>query len=338
MVASPSTGPLVLIFGATGAQGGSVVQHLLESDKPYRLRAVTRDAAKSAAKKLAEEGCEVVQADVGNEADLGRVFEGVEVVFAVTDFWSHLSAARELADGKRLGDAAVKAATVKRFVWSGLEPVKEISGGKFSRVAHFDSKAAVTAYLRTLPLPLTVVQPACYFTNFSGYTPGMAPRLARGSSPSAAMEDKAVEFALPMRAGARIALIDARRDYGAFVRAAIEGAESGELLACAEEKSCEDLAREFQDVTGLPTTYRQLEADEFLAPFEKDGKGAIGSELLEMLQWFNEYGYYGPKPILPSQQAVTASRPLQTPYELETWKAWVGEQDWAWLVRGEREA
>ena len=36
----PST-PLVAVVGATGIQGGSVINALIESDKPYRLRGLT---------------------------------------------------------------------------------------------------------------------------------------------------------------------------------------------------------------------------------------------------------------------------------------------------------
>jgi hypothetical protein len=59
---------------------------------------------------------------------------------AVTNFWQHMSADKEIEDGKRIVDAAKAAGTVKQLIWSGLEPVKEISGGKFTGVGHFDSK------------------------------------------------------------------------------------------------------------------------------------------------------------------------------------------------------
>lgn len=50
-----------------------------------------------------------------------------------------MSAEKEVADGKAIVDAA-KSAGVELLVWSGLEPVKKVSGGKYTEVLHFDTK------------------------------------------------------------------------------------------------------------------------------------------------------------------------------------------------------
>ena len=54
---------ILTVFGATGTQGGSVVKSILGDPKTaaeFSIRAVTRDASKPAAQKLAESGAEVV--------------------------------------------------------------------------------------------------------------------------------------------------------------------------------------------------------------------------------------------------------------------------------------
>lgn len=54
---------IITVFGATGNQGGSVIAHLLKDatlSKEYKIRAVTRDQSKPAAKALADKGCELV--------------------------------------------------------------------------------------------------------------------------------------------------------------------------------------------------------------------------------------------------------------------------------------
>jgi hypothetical protein len=53
----------LVVFGATGGQGGSVVKTLLKDPKMmegWKIRAVTRDVNKPAAKALEEKGVEVV--------------------------------------------------------------------------------------------------------------------------------------------------------------------------------------------------------------------------------------------------------------------------------------
>ena len=50
----------IVVFGATGKQGGSVVTSLLD-DGVFHVKAVTRDPAKDNSKALASKGAEVVQ-------------------------------------------------------------------------------------------------------------------------------------------------------------------------------------------------------------------------------------------------------------------------------------
>lgn len=55
---------IIAVFGATGQQGGSVVDIFLNDPKlknEWSVPAVTRDITKESAKKLAAQGAEVVQ-------------------------------------------------------------------------------------------------------------------------------------------------------------------------------------------------------------------------------------------------------------------------------------
>lgn len=55
---------VLTVFGATGAQGGSVARAVLKHpqlSKEYKIRAVTRDPTKPKAMALKAEGIEVVQ-------------------------------------------------------------------------------------------------------------------------------------------------------------------------------------------------------------------------------------------------------------------------------------
>lgn len=80
--------PLLVVLGATGNQGGSVIKHFLnQSPATYRLRGLTRNASAASAQALTAEGVEMVAADVDDLSSLQRAFEGADAIFAVTDFW-----------------------------------------------------------------------------------------------------------------------------------------------------------------------------------------------------------------------------------------------------------
>ena len=62
-----ATKSLLTVFGATGAQGGSLIAHILARpslSNAYRLRGVTRDVGKPASLALREKGVEMVQVSV----------------------------------------------------------------------------------------------------------------------------------------------------------------------------------------------------------------------------------------------------------------------------------
>jgi len=66
--------PIFTIVGATGAQGGSIVEAALKAGT-YSVRAITRNTNSDKAKALAARGVEVVSADLNNELSLLKAFE-----------------------------------------------------------------------------------------------------------------------------------------------------------------------------------------------------------------------------------------------------------------------
>lgn len=64
----------VVIFGATGKQGGSVVDAFL-GDPAFKVRAVVRDPQSSPAQALQGRGVEVVKGDLFDEASLVKAFQ-----------------------------------------------------------------------------------------------------------------------------------------------------------------------------------------------------------------------------------------------------------------------
>ena len=78
---------ILVVFGATGQQGGSVVNYVIndpELSKQYKVRGVTRDPSKLAAQSLQQRGVEIVKGDVDDGESLKQVLQGSHTVFAIT--------------------------------------------------------------------------------------------------------------------------------------------------------------------------------------------------------------------------------------------------------------
>ena len=77
---------LITIFGATGAQGGSVVQSLLRNKSgSFKLRGITRHPEGNAAKALQSAGVEVIKADGLSKEEMVAALKGSWGVFANTN-------------------------------------------------------------------------------------------------------------------------------------------------------------------------------------------------------------------------------------------------------------
>ncbi|XP_023442795.1 nmrA-like family domain-containing protein 1 isoform X3 [Dasypus novemcinctus] len=76
--------------------------------------------------------------------------------------------------GKLLADLA-KRLGLRHVVYSGLENIKKLTGGKLA-AGHFDGKGEVEEYFRDIGVPMTSVRLPCYFENlFSYFLPQKAP-------------------------------------------------------------------------------------------------------------------------------------------------------------------
>lgn len=100
---------LVVIVGATGKQGGSVIRALLNDPtarSTFKLRGITRDVTKPAAQALTAKGVEMVSGDLGDKASIEKAFKDAYAVYAVTDYWAKMDKEVEVGQGKLLADAA----------------------------------------------------------------------------------------------------------------------------------------------------------------------------------------------------------------------------------------
>ncbi|XP_017808641.2 nmrA-like family domain-containing protein 1 isoform X2 [Papio anubis] len=164
---------LVVVFGGTGAQGGSVARTLLE-DGTFKVRVVTRNPGKKAAKELRLQGAEVVKGDQDDQVSMELALNGAYATFIVTNYWESCSQEKEVKQGKLLADLA-KHLGLHYVVYSGLENIKKLTAGRLT-AAHFDGKGEVEEYFRDIGVPMTSVRLPCYFENFlSHFLPQKAP-------------------------------------------------------------------------------------------------------------------------------------------------------------------
>jgi uncharacterized protein YbjT (DUF2867 family) len=155
---------IILVTGATGAQGGSVARYLLQDGK-FAVRCLTRNPGSAKALALQDAGGEIVRGDFDDFTSLSLAMSGVYGVFGVTNFWEHFE--HEYQQGKNL-ILAVVANKVDYFIYSSLPAAAKISRGRFT-LPHFDIKADLQDYAKSLKPDSAFVHVAGYYENFSSF-------------------------------------------------------------------------------------------------------------------------------------------------------------------------
>ena len=178
-----STKKVIAVLGATGAQGGGLVRAILaDKSGEFTVRALTRNINSDKAKALAHLGVEVVAANIDNYESLKKAFGGAYGVFAVTFFWDHFSAEKEIEEARLIAKAA-KDTNVKHIIWSTLEDTRKFIPlsdnrmptlqGKY-KVPHFDGKGEANNIFIDMNLPVTLFNTSFYWENFIYF--GLEPR------------------------------------------------------------------------------------------------------------------------------------------------------------------
>src|SRR6266545_1535071 len=151
---------LIAVAGATGQQGGAVARKLLSEG--WKVRALTRDVNKPAAKELAALGAEIVPGDMEVRSELDAAFKGAYGVFSVQNYWlPNVGFEGEIKQGKNVADAA-QAANVSHFVYASVGAAHRGMGQK-----HFDSKWQIEQHIQELGLPYTILRPVAFMDNMN---------------------------------------------------------------------------------------------------------------------------------------------------------------------------
>lgn len=174
---------IIAVVGATGAQGGGLVRAILnDKSGAFAARALTRNVNAEKAKALAQQGVEVVAADIDDVESVKKAFDGAYGAFCVTNFWEHFSAEKEVAQAKNMAQAA-KQAGVQHVIWSTLEDTRKwvplsdnrmpTLHGKY-KVPHFDGKGEADPLFAQAGVPTTLLLTSFYWDNLVYF--GMGPK------------------------------------------------------------------------------------------------------------------------------------------------------------------
>ncbi|KAG8983853.1 hypothetical protein FRB93_006927 [Tulasnella sp. JGI-2019a] len=334
-ISQDASAPLIVVTLATGAQGGSVIKALSESDRPYRIRGLTRDTTKPASQALTKKGVEVVAIDVkpDNKQEVQKVFQGAKYAFLVTvsavqtskanvssryiqrvyDSSNALDAIQEIAEGKMYIDAA-KAAEAELTIWSGLEDMAVHSGGKYLNVDHFDAKVSTKRHALRISTVIRLTR------NVSNRQIGGSYQVCQRDW--ASVRDGTYVVANPAAPESVVPLIDTANDYGLFVRKAIETPGAPEICGYGEVISNAEIVKQLSEITGKKVTYVQVTDEQYMASLTTSGFSELAArEFSGVFNSIAEFGYFGKADTKPSLEGL-----VRLP---RTWAEFVKATDWS---------
>ena len=253
-----STSKHVLVTGATGQQGGAVVQALLA--RGHRVRGLTRKAHSPSAKALEARGVEIAVGDFTDSDSLVRAATGVDTIFAMTTpFEQGVDA--ETAQGLVIIEAANRAG-VGHLVYSSVASANLETG-----IPHFDSKYAVEKAIASSGVPYSIIAPVFFMDNL------LQPWMTQPGK---------IAMAMP---GTRPLQQIAVADIGAFATAIIERRETvfGRRFDIAgDELTGDEAAAILSKATGQTLRYEG---------FSPDFLRAQSEDMALMFEWFDTTGY-----------------------------------------------
>lgn len=274
--------PLVTIVGVLGKQGRSAARTLLHSGR-YRVRGITRRVDSLEARQLAGQGVELVSVplNLGYKREFISAFRGSDSLFMMTPGIAPPDT-YELELGRQLADAAVEAG-VPHIIFSGLEDVDRITGGK-KFAPHFTDKARIEEYIRTLPVTASFIYMAFFYTNILEFYP---PR----------MEGDTVVFPIYLPGDFKAPFVDPHTATGPAVLEILSNRDlySGKVLPVVGDIiSPGEMVETFARVTGRKAAYKPaFTREQFLKNFPGFGSNELlVDEILGMVEYAVEYGYF----------------------------------------------
>ncbi|KAI1359714.1 hypothetical protein F5Y08DRAFT_349410 [Xylaria arbuscula] len=249
---------VILVTGATGRQGGAVIEALLsQAPDDFTILAVTRDASQPAAKEL-ENKSHSIKLVEGDLDDVPKLFEEAHRV-AEQPIWGVYSVQvsmgkgvtteGEIRQGKDLIDESIKAG-VKHFVYSSVERGGDAaSWNNRTPIPHFQTKYEIEHHLLSVTsegqlgedMAWTILRPVAFMDNLA---PGFPTKVFLAALNNWLVDgDKAVQWI-------------AVRDIGNFAALAFRYTHKWNHKAvglAGDQLTMQELGEAFKSVTGHPT-------------------------------------------------------------------------------------
>lgn len=287
------TTPLtVLVTGATGNQGGAVAQALLT--RGHKVRALTRNTESASAKRLANQGVEVLQGNFDDADSLAKALQGIDTFYLMgTPFEAGVES--ETKQGIAMANTA-KAANVGHLVYGSVANADLNTG-----IPHFDSKYKVEQHIKTLDIPYTISAPVYFMNNV--VAPWSIEALKAGKIIQAMPGDRLLQQVSVKNIGEFVASLIDRREAVFGKRFDFAGDEiSGKKMA-------ETLSQ---------TTHHHIQYEDIPASTLKEQS----EDMATMFEWFNDVGY---------NVNIKELHERFSDVNWQNYSQWVGDQDWQFL-------
>lgn len=248
---------IILIFGATGNQGGAVVNAMLNTN--FKIRAVSRNPNNEKSKSLTNKGIDVVKADFEDEASLHDAMKGVYGVYSIQNFMQGGSK-KEIVHGKLVANVAKKAG-VEHFVYSSVGGAERNTG-----IDHFDSKWIIEKHIHSLDLPHTILRPVFFMENFVMTPPFLLFSIFRST-----LKNKTLQLIATEDIGKWVALAFSKPDE--YMNKSIEIA--------GDQLTYDDMKAAYMEV--YDKKYNGIRLPIFVI--------SLMGEIGKMFLWFKDHGY-----------------------------------------------
>ncbi|KAH0547881.1 hypothetical protein GP486_008378 [Trichoglossum hirsutum] len=264
----------VLITGATGKQGGAVINALLRENADFEILAVTRNPNSASGQRLSQKSpsIKLVEGDLDNPAGIfAKAKEATSLpiwgVFSV-----QVPGGKEELQGKSLVDESIKQG-VKFFLYTSVDRGGDASYDNPTDVPHFAAKYRIEHHLvdeaKKGAMDWAILRPTAFFDNF---VPGFVGK-AFVTAWKVAIKDKPLQ----------LISVDDIGHFGAQAFLKPEEYKSRGISLAGDELTFDQLAKTFKDKTGteVQTTYAFICS--LLMWLVKD--------LGYMFRWFHDHGY-----------------------------------------------